>query len=87
MHLDLGAALDDVGAQLEDEPDATFGLVAGSQIKDLPEQLARVAPSGMIACDWQTAMACKVVRPEIRMEELGELTLATGPISLWSIIP
>ncbi len=49
--------------------------------------LSDAATPGQVLTDYQTAMIARVLLPNIRIEEAGELTSLSGPIRLWSLIP
>ena len=54
-------------------------------LSPIVRRMGESAQPGSVYCDWQTAMAAKVLDPTIRVEELGELASALGAIPLWSI--
>ncbi|MEO1221065.1 MAG: hypothetical protein AAFY42_06910, partial [Pseudomonadota bacterium] len=48
------------------------------------ERLARADHKAKIKMGMQTAMIAKIVRPALRIEELGEIQTLSGHVSIWS---
>ncbi|WP_284124985.1 TRAFs-binding domain-containing protein [Parerythrobacter aestuarii] len=91
MLADVEAALRLIESQPDGPCAISIGLMSETNIDTAlvarTRQMLAAAPAGSIVADRQSAMICQASNPDLRLEELGELSSLSGPVSLWSLSP